>query len=173
MSRATKDTPHARKLYVLYAKDPVAYGAPKSGFPPEIPKIHPGPARRLAKVTQVVVKQAWKPEKLAALPKRDLRNIINPGWGKSGLRPLQKDGGWYRANQLAGLYIMLKLDPKTPDTDRGWVYGTVTPDGKVTSAGRVESCMKCHVKAKKDRLFGIPNPRWAPTAKPSGDKDGR
>ena len=24
------------------------------------------------------------------------------------------------------------------------------------SAGRVESCMECHVKAKQDRLFGLP-----------------
>lgn len=53
------------------------------------------------------------------------------------------------------LFIMAKLDPKTAGTDQGWVYGTVTPDGKtVTAAGRVESCMKCHQAARHDRLFG-------------------
>jgi hypothetical protein len=52
---------------------------------------------------------------------------------------------------------MFKLDPKTPGTDEGWVYGTVSADGKqVTSAGRVESCMRCHQKAPHDRLFGLP-----------------
>jgi hypothetical protein len=51
---------------------------------------------------------------------------------------------------------MLKLDPTTSGTVAGWIYGTVTPDGKtVTSAGKVESCMKCHEEAKGDRLFGL------------------
>jgi hypothetical protein len=51
---------------------------------------------------------------------------------------------------------MFKLDPKTPGTDEGWVYGTVTADGKtVTSAGRVASRMKCHQEAPHDRLFGL------------------
>ena len=50
---------------------------------------------------------------------------------------------------------MVKLDPATPGTDEGWVYGTVSPDGKaVGAAGRVASCMKCHAEAKSDRLFG-------------------
>jgi hypothetical protein len=58
------------------------------------------------------------------------------------------------------LFIMLKLDPNATNTDDGWVYGTVTPDAKtVTSAGKVASCMKCHVDAKTDRLFGLPNGR--------------
>jgi hypothetical protein len=51
---------------------------------------------------------------------------------------------------------MYKLDAKTPGTDEGWVYGTVTPDGKdVTCAGRVASCMGCHADAPHDRLFGL------------------
>jgi hypothetical protein len=54
---------------------------------------------------------------------------------------------------------MFKLEPGTPGTDAGWVYGTVTPDGKqVTSAGRVESCMGCHQDAPHDRLFGLAKP---------------
>jgi hypothetical protein len=52
---------------------------------------------------------------------------------------------------------MFKVDPKTKDTDNGWVYGTVTADGKkVTSSGKVESCMKCHQDAPHDRVFGLP-----------------
>lgn len=55
-----------------------------------------------------------------------------------------------------GLFIMMKLDPKTKGADQGWVYGTVSADGKtVSSSGRVESCMGCHVQTKNDRLFGM------------------
>ena len=54
---------------------------------------------------------------------------------------------------------MVKLDPSTPDTDAGWVYGTVSADGKqVNASGRIASCMKCHQQAKHDRLFGLPKP---------------
>src|SRR5436190_351218 len=70
--------------------------------------------------------------------------------------PARKGDKLFKATKQADLFIMFKLDPKTPGTDNGWVYGTVTPDGKtVTSAGRVESCMKCHQDAKADRLFGL------------------
>ena len=63
----------------------------------------------------------------------------------------------FHATELAGLYIMFKLDPSTPDSDEGWVYATVTPDGRVTSAGRVASCMGCHEpSATHERLFGVP-----------------
>ncbi len=51
---------------------------------------------------------------------------------------------------------MYKTAPFAPGTDDGWVYGTVTADGKtVTSAGLVESCMSCHREAPRDRCFGI------------------
>jgi hypothetical protein len=43
-----------------------------------------------------------------------------------------------------------------PGTDAGWIYATITPDGKtLTSAGRVQQCMDCHEAAPHDRLFGI------------------
>ena len=51
----------------------------------------------------------------------------------------------FKATKQADLFIMLKLDSKTPETDEGWVYATTTPDGqRVTAAGRIESCMNCH-----------------------------
>lgn len=68
-----------------------------------------------------------------------------------------KDGKFYRPDIRSDLFVMAKLDWWTDGTDNGWVYGTVSPDGKtVTSSGKVESCMGCHVKAKNDRLFGLP-----------------
>jgi hypothetical protein len=61
----------------------------------------------------------------------------------------------YRPKEKSDLFIMFKLNPGTPETDEGWVYGIVTADRKkVTSAGRVASCMSCHLEAPHDRLFG-------------------
>ena len=65
------------------------------------------------------------------------------------------DGVRYRAGDASGLFVMYKLDPATPGTDDGWVYGTLTADGRtVTSAGVVESCAGCHARAPHDHLFG-------------------
>jgi hypothetical protein len=52
----------------------------------------------------------------------------------------------------------MNLDPKTPGTDEGWVYGMMGDDLKtVTSVGKVSSCIECHEEAPHDRLFGYPN----------------
>jgi hypothetical protein len=57
------------------------------------------------------------------------------------------------AGDETGLFVMAKVG--TPDSDAGWIYGTTTRDGKVTSAGRVATCMGCHEDARRDRLFGV------------------
>ncbi len=116
-------------------------------------------------VGQVVVKEAWVPEEV-----RDGERPAGPGDMRRKLK-VRRGGQWveeevafdpyvrrdsqlYRAKEKAGLFILFKADPEAPGTDEGWVYGTVTPDGKqVTSAGRVESCMSCHRDAPHDRLF--------------------
>ncbi len=68
------------------------------------------------------------------------------------------DNSAYTLDQKGPLFVMLRKDHSTPGTDQGWVYATLTPDGKtVTSAGRVASCMECHVRAEHGRLFGLPN----------------
>lgn len=51
-----------------------------------------------------------------------------------------------------GLYVMMKTGDV--DSDAGWIYGTLTPDGRITSEGRVASCVDCHRDAK-DRIFGL------------------
>jgi hypothetical protein len=129
--------------------------------------IHP--TSDAVSVGQVVVKESWKLEAidpaqelsvtgasasggaLTATQQVDLQRI------HSGFYPYATQGGvTYRATDRFGLYMMAKLDPTTADTDQGWLYGTVTMDGTVTAAGRVESCMGCHVaSAKHERLFGI------------------
>lgn len=53
------------------------------------------------------------------------------------------------------LFMMIKSGGA--DSDEGWIYATLTSDGKsVTGSGRMESCMKCHRDAPRDRIFGLP-----------------
>lgn len=83
-------------------------------------------------VGQVIVKESWVPQM------QDGHPIAVPSTEKNGL------------------FIIMRMDKSTPKSDEGWVYGTVTADGsKVTSAGRVRSCMACHVDAPHERLFGL------------------
>jgi hypothetical protein len=54
------------------------------------------------------------------------------------------------------LFVMTKVGgADAAGTDDGWIYGTVTPDGQVSSEGRVASCMGCHAHATHERLFGM------------------
>ena len=152
---------HGRKLYSLLTRQRGEYlkiGKEKS-----------------VKVGFAIVKQSWLPEEVAdpkEIPARgiDRRKVVStPGprmppkddvyatFGDHFYPYAFKDDKCYKAAKQADLFIMFKLDSKTPGTDDGWVYGTVTPDGKkVTAAGRVASCMKCHQDAPHDRLFGLP-----------------
>jgi hypothetical protein len=136
---ADTDT-HGQKLYSLFVKHRIEY-------------LGLGEAK-VATVGQVIVKEAWLPERVEGaeiIPAKDGMSL-----DFQGRRLVRKGDQVYQASKPAGLFVMLKLDPQTPETDAGWVYGTVSPDGKtVTSAGRVESCMKCHQTARHDRLFGL------------------
>lgn len=130
---------HGRKLYSVFAKNHDAYPAGDQ-------------------TGQIVVKQSWTAE-LVTTPGEvfaPASAMFAPDAGDHFYGYAQGDGGVYRAADLAGLYIMFKLDPSTPDTDDGWVYATVTADGQVTAAGRVSSCMNCHEVATHERLFGVP-----------------
>ena len=131
---------HGRKLYWLFVKE-IPAGAAHGYIPPG----------GVSRIGQVVVKEAWVPEEITGLSE-----VEAVGRSKGDRVPyLREDGRWFHAREKAGLFVMFKLDPSTPGTDEGWVYGTVTADGKkVTSSGRVESCRGCHKDAPHDRLFG-------------------
>ena len=43
------------------------------------------------------------------------------------------EGKAYKTGAAAPLFVMVKLDPKTPGTDQGWVYGTTTADDTICS----------------------------------------
>jgi len=138
---------HGQKLYSLFAKNRHEYLLTNKTKP--------------ATIGQVIVKQSFATEATADLKAGDAdprKNFALNG-GPNAFFPFAVKGDTvYKAGELAGLFVMLKLDPNTPGTDEGWVYGTVTADGKsVTSAGMVESCMKCHREAKHNRIFGLPS----------------
>lgn len=145
---------HGQKLYSLFVKNREAY-------------ITRPPKRDAAPVGQIVIKESWIPEEVtskeekeavlkdpfrtAATKSRSSADILDHFSPYAG-----KDGKIFKASKKAGLFVMMKLDPKTPDTDTGWVYGTVSADAKtVTAAGKIASCMECHVKAKHDRMLGM------------------
>lgn len=145
---------HGSKLYHLYAKDAVAYGADDATTHPLEP-VSPAP------VGQVLVKEAWAPE-----PVLDAATALAKDG--DGLRSdvAKRDGKLWRRGKQLELYVLMKVDPATPDTDRGWIYATVTPDlERVTAAGRVESCMRCHASAPRDRQFGLPK-EWTEMREP-------
>lgn len=98
----------------------------------------------LPRVGQTVVKEAWSPEPLTEQQALGMPVITAP------------DGKKYGAGHRTGLFVMYRLDPGTQGTDEGWVYGTMTADGKqVTSAGAIEGCVSCHKNAGPGRLFGV------------------
>lgn len=88
-------------------------------------------------VGQTIVKESWVPK------------IIDDGPNGKKSVPGEK----------YALFVMLKMAPATPNTDDGWVYGTVSPQGEVTSSGRVQSCMECHQQTSNDRMFGVKSDR--------------
>jgi len=136
-SAASTDTPHSRKLYYLYAKNRTEYRERRTSMP----------------IGQTIVKESWQPVEV-----KDDGDVPAFGPGSNfDVATNPNDGKLYRPGKQSSLFIMVKTDPKMPGTDQGWVYGTVTPDGKrVTSAGRVQSCMACHTSAPRDRMFGLP-----------------
>lgn len=170
MSAAEAKGGHSRKIYFLFAKDRDAYLAATAKKPKEQP------------IGQILVKQAHAPvavDKLPPYPKRigglvpartetgATNENAAPTEGETnkpklvfkGRDPYVKDGEKvYRAGEINGLFVMMKLDPKTAGTDQGWVYGTINPKtNSITAAGRIQSCMKCHKDAATDRMFGYPN----------------
>lgn len=120
---------HAEKVYFLYARDRDAYLA------------------RAAAPGQVVVKESWthRPTTLTTAAQVHATPLV----------ARTPNGQWVEPDRAAGLFVMMRVDPRDPRGDHGWAYGTVAPDGRVTSAGPLPSCMGCHVEAGPGRLFGL------------------
>ena len=181
MSLSKDDSTHGQKLYTVFAKhkawDEANFGRQQTYLPPLIMGSD-GKKRGQSQVGQVIVKEAWVPVEVSAedvrvdpksTPFGLTKKEIDPDRTKGerlgtvdygdGLIPYvynHKNKKHYKMGAKAGLFIMFKVDSATPETDEGWVYGTVTADGqKVTASGKIDSCMNCHQRAPHDRLFGL------------------
>lgn len=141
---AAEDGDHARKLYSVFVKEQGAYPLTQAAPPAPQP------------VGQILVKESYHPDLVEKADPQANRAEQEKPTTADHFNPYARLGDKvYRASRLAGAYVVLKVAPGTPGTDAGWVYGTVTPEGEVTSAGRVASCMGCHVSAPYDRVFGL------------------
>jgi hypothetical protein len=147
---AAQEGPHARKLYSLFARDHAAYTSLGAVAPPR------------AAAGQIVVKESYLTEPVAAPGPR--RTDSPPPIDPAALRDAhdnfwpyaqRDDGSYVHATGVASVFVMLEKPNGTEGTDEGFVYGTLTAAGLVTSAGRVASCMGCHEKAKHRRWFGL------------------
>lgn len=135
VSRSKDPSTHGRKLYFLFAKNRNSYVNNEKDT-----------------AGQVIVKEAWLE------PSYDAHKSAAEDKNSSDVKPAQSFAAFEKDSlgPKSGLFIMYNTGSKAPDTDDGWVYGTVMPDGKiVTSAGRVQTCMGCHVSAPHGRLFGL------------------
>lgn len=165
MSASGDQGTHGQKLYYLYASDLGAYLAPfvSDGALSEVPSDVQGGGLVLAEkeptggtwseddlgvpASIALVKESWTPERVDEYASADpLRRVVRCG------------DDWYEAGEQRELFIMTRLDPMTPETDNGWVYATVHPETlEVQAAGRIASCMACHVNNGESRLFGVPS----------------
>lgn len=143
------DGAHAKKLYSLFAKEHGAYAELGNEYAPNTKLGVPlGP--------QIVAKESYLPEVVTDAPNAPMPSGANGNVEADHFHPYLKadDGKTYRAGKLVGVYFVIEKGANTPGTDEGFVYGTVTATGEVTSAGKVTSCMGCHVQAKHRRFFG-------------------
>ncbi|MDA1265180.1 MAG: hypothetical protein O2816_08905 [Planctomycetota bacterium] len=135
---------HRQKLYRLRVKDAKAYEWLR-------------PDGEDAPVGQVLVKESFHPVEVAA---EDLPSDV-PRGGLVAHPYAVFDGQVWSSGERGPLFVMAKLDPETEGTDEGWIYGTATPEGELTSAGLIESCMRCHQRdSTTDRQFGLPDVLW-------------
>lgn len=138
MSRSDDEATHGKKLYTLYAAkiDPFTRDYTQETLA--------GKKRPLT--DQVLVKESWIAEEVKPMTPDLPAAVVT-----------ENDGKKYRPALPGPLFVMYQTDPKDPNSDEGWVYGTLTSDGKtVTGVGRLANCMSCHQKAPHGRLFGLP-----------------
>jgi len=150
---------HGQKLYFLYAWDAASYLRSSIEDSYKDPKCVPIYEKKAAE--QALVKESWSCVKVGKEEARAAGKLKN---SDEYSRTIERNGERFTTGERKDLFIMVKLDEQVEGTDRGWVYGTVAPDGTtVTSSGCVKSCMACHETAGQGRLFGLPT---HPAAKP-------
>ena len=135
---------HGSKIYALRSNQGEAYMKLGTEEEVELPLF------------TVLVKEAFAPVLHAGEDAPSPHST--PGWElatSQGYIPFaERDGLTYRTGAPRGLFVMLRLPQDTPDTMDGWAFGTVDAAGRVTGAGAMESCIRCHQTAEHGGLFG-------------------
>jgi hypothetical protein len=160
------DAPHGLKLYYLFA------GLGEHGYG-ELYGALGTPAAQAIPIGFAIVKQSW-----TAVPSsRPIANEPVPVGevldmhldAPTPISWVEHDGQRLEVGEQAELFVMAKVgEHDMPGTDAGWIYGTLTADGKtVTSAGLVQRCMDCHEAATHERLFGLQTTKAFASVKPS------
>lgn len=120
---------HVDKVFYLYAFDVAAYWRSVGARPERGPEPSAiDPLIWAAGVRQVLVKESFTPRRLEHS---------------------------FRAGKPTGLFVMAQFEGAPAGTDDGWIYGTISPSGRVTSAGVIDKCVGCHAQ-QPDRVFGLP-----------------
>lgn len=141
VSDAPRASEHGQKLYTLLIADFEAY-ARDTGAHASADAIRALKGPSIPGVAQAIVKESYEP----TTDKESKTDHF--------IAPVTKDGKTFYAGAPRDLFIMYRPTSTKLDTDAGWLYGTVSPKGDVTSAGKVASCMRCHADAPHGRLFG-------------------
>jgi hypothetical protein len=145
LSSAAEGTAHGRKVFVLRLFDFETYARETGGRAPAPSTARLGQGRPVPGVEQALVKVSYEPTEDAAKAQPF-----------AGIAPAVHQGKRYYPGEQKDLFVMYRPTDKSVATDDGWLYGTVSPDGKrVSSAGLVKSCMGCHEKAPNGRQFGV------------------
>jgi hypothetical protein len=133
--------PHRDKLYYLWASD-------RGGY------------RRLARSEDplpmgfTIVKESFAARGLNHAPSPPAGSV-RTGATPAPISWLEVGGQIVATGERRDLFVIAKVGGRgVAGTDDGWIYGTVAPDGTVTSSGRVDSCMHCHAHATHERMFG-------------------
>jgi hypothetical protein len=156
VSRAPEGGHQGHKLFVLRANDPESYmkltGSGDERSPNDTPSEAP--------LGLTLVKESYAPIAIDPADVPAPRIGIDLYAEPDGFYPYaRRSGQTYRTGERRDAFVMVRVAPGTPDSEQGWVFGTVTPEGEVTSAGRVASCIGCHSEAYgeagTDGLFGV------------------
>lgn len=155
-SSSNDEQTHGRKLYFLYASNEGAYEEMSQhgnlGYQGTKSDKTAKPEVWINPINQCVVKEAFKPEPAPVEPALETDTMRRQHLPAEYIK---LDGQLFHTGDAAGLFIMLKLDPKTEGTDKGWVYAVTSPDAKtIIDAGAIASCIGCHEQTDRDRLYG-------------------
>lgn len=154
---AAKGSAHDGKLFLLWARDIESYANAVGWLKPNSPAAKAAASRqgKPGDVMQVLVKDSYVAKEFDPSKPGEQRSMS--GVSEFELHPAMQGGKPFVPGDPIGLFVMIQLAGNPEGTDEGWIYGTVSPDGTVTSATDAGACRDCHSK-RDNRLFGVQRP---------------